>query len=298
MAEPQFTILMPTFDHGAMIAHAIRSVQAQTFTDFRLVVIGDGAPDVTARLVGDIADADQRISYRAFPKGPRTGEEHRHVILGEVDSPWVAYISDDDVWFPDHLETLVPLLEDHDLVNTRPLNLTRQLGTSIRNGAYARWRQQRRTGLTPQRLIYEFRASQQTLQNPADRAQMFEEPPRSIIALTYVAHRLDAYRRLPLGWAPAPRDCPTDLNMWRKFLRDPHCTVHSGGAITTLHFESWQRGDMDLSVRESELSFWAAMVARQDVRDTIRAHMASRSVLNGFHLLDEIMDAWTSLPRF
>ena len=296
MAEPRFTILMPTFDHGAMIVHAIRSVQAQTFADFRLIVVGDGAPDVTEKLVADIAATDPRVTYRAFPKGPRTGEEHRHVLLGEVASPWIAYASDDDVWFPDHLEALVPMLQGHDLVNTRPLNLTRQFADSIEKGMVARWRQRWRTGLIPQRLVYEFRASPLKLQNTPDRAQMFDEPPRSIIGLSYVAHRLDAYRRLPQGWAPAPQGCPTDLNMWRKFLRDPQCTVFSGDAVTSIHFESWQRRDMDLATRERELSFWAAMVARQDVRDAIRKHMAGGCVLNAFQLIDEIMDPWTSPP--
>jgi glycosyltransferase involved in cell wall biosynthesis len=297
MIEPQFTVLMPTFDHEAMIVHAIRSVQAQTFTDFRLIVVGDGAPETTARLVGEIATADPRIAYRAFPKGARTGEEHRHVLLGEIESPWIAYLSDDDVWFPDHLQALVPLLETHDLVNTRPLALTRQLGTSIRAGTFARWRQRHQTGLTQNQLIYEFRASPQKLQIPADRAQMFEEPPRSIIALSHVAHRLAAYRRLPQGWAPAPQGCPTDINMWRKFLRDPACTVQSGTTMTTLSLESWQRRDMDNAKRESELSFWAAMVERSDFRAALRARMANMSVVNAFHLLDAIMDTWTSPPQ-
>ena len=202
---PTFTIIVPTYDHGPTLRYAIDSILAQTRPDFSLVVIGDGAPPSTEDIVAEYRARDERVSYRSFPKGPRTGEEHRHVVLQSVDTPLIAYCSDDDVWFPDHLEALVPLLQGHDLVNTRPLNLTRQFADSIEKGMAARWRQRWRTGLAPQRLVYEFRASPLKLQNTPDRAQMFDEPPRSIIGLSYVAHRLDAYRRLPQGWAPAPQ---------------------------------------------------------------------------------------------
>lgn len=259
MKIPRFTVLMPTFDHGPMIVHAIESVLAQEMRDFQLVVIGDGAPDATRQTVEEIARRDGRVSYRAFPKGPRTGEEHRHIVLAEVRSPFIAYCADDDIWFPDHLDELARLLAGNDLVNTKPLNLKREPSKP------------RAIGPTPPAglLRYVFRTGMRRFQDPGERERMFADPPRSLVGLTPTAHRLSAYRRLPEGWSPAPAGIYTDINMWRKFLRDPACRAFSGSRITSLHFPSWQRLDMSLEARDAETVFWARRMVDPQLRETV-----------------------------
>src|SRR5262249_46089627 len=42
------SIIMPTFNRADTIKRAIRSVQAQTFTDWELIVVDDGSTDDTA----------------------------------------------------------------------------------------------------------------------------------------------------------------------------------------------------------------------------------------------------------
>lgn len=74
-------ILCPTFDHAETLFASTASVRAQTFRDWELVMIGDGAPDRTARIMAAISRVDPRIRYEPHPKSARFGELYRDSII-------------------------------------------------------------------------------------------------------------------------------------------------------------------------------------------------------------------------
>ena len=61
MNDIKVTVLMPCFNAADYIADAIRSVLAQTFRDFELLIINDGSTDGTVDLVKSFQD--ERIVY-------------------------------------------------------------------------------------------------------------------------------------------------------------------------------------------------------------------------------------------
>src|SRR5688572_27963864 len=60
MNGPAATILIPTFDHGPLVRLALESALAQTVAEIEVFVVGDGVPDVTREIVGEIAEGDPR----------------------------------------------------------------------------------------------------------------------------------------------------------------------------------------------------------------------------------------------
>ncbi|WP_322507795.1 glycosyltransferase, partial [Anaerolinea sp.] len=58
---PEVTIVLPTYNRADMILDAIRSVQAQTFQDWEIVVVDDGSTDNTEEVVLSLHDS--RIHY-------------------------------------------------------------------------------------------------------------------------------------------------------------------------------------------------------------------------------------------
>ena len=54
---------------------------------------------------------DPRVVVLDKPKAPGAGWLNRNDVLDQADAEVVAWLSDDDLWLPDHLERIVPLYE-------------------------------------------------------------------------------------------------------------------------------------------------------------------------------------------
>ena len=67
-------------------------------------------------------------------------------------------------------------------------------------------------------------------------------------------HRLDAYRRLPTGWNPAPPGINSDLHFWLQFLEQPWCRYVSSKWPRVVHLSSVTRKQWDLPRRVDELA--------------------------------------------
>ena len=86
------------------IGDAIQSVQAQSFTDWELIVIDDGSTDRTPAAVARFA-GDPRIRYvRQLPLGMAAARNHSlRLARGQI----IAYLDDDNLIYPDFLAAAV-----------------------------------------------------------------------------------------------------------------------------------------------------------------------------------------------
>jgi hypothetical protein len=225
------TVLIPTHDHGPTLLRSVRSATAQTVEDVEILVVGDGVPDVTREVMAELCAEDERIRFVDNPKGPRHGEIHRHAALQGARGEIVCYLSDDDLWLPDHVEELRGLLEGHDFAHTLPLSFSAEGEVSVFPGDLEPddWRQRLFAG-------------------------------QNWIPLSNGGHSLELYRRCE-GWRTTPSGIPTDLYMWQQLLAAPGCRGVSGVRPTALHFPSLLRGGWSSERRLAELDHWAERAA-------------------------------------
>lgn len=107
---PVVTVAMSAFNAAATIQCAVRSIVAQTFAGWELVVVDDGSSDATAELAAAIRDP--RISV--LRDGSRRGLAARmNQIVARARGKYIARMDADDVAYPERLERQVAHLEHH-----------------------------------------------------------------------------------------------------------------------------------------------------------------------------------------
>jgi len=116
---PKVSIVLPTHNRADTILRAVRSVQAQTFGDWELVIVDDGSSDNTVSLIGNI---DPRvILIRQEHKG---FTEARNAGIRASGGQYLAFVDSDDEFLPHHLELCVAFLEafpDEQFISTELL---------------------------------------------------------------------------------------------------------------------------------------------------------------------------------
>ena len=105
---PLVSIVMPTHNRPEEIRIAIQSVWAQSWERWELIIVNDGGPDI-AELVRAL-DPAGRITYVRLPLPGGAGAA-RNTALRLARGKYVAYLDDDDWYDPDHLASLVEVLE-------------------------------------------------------------------------------------------------------------------------------------------------------------------------------------------
>lgn len=237
---PRATVLIPTHDHGRTLEYALRSALGQTVADVEVFVVGDGVPDVTRQVVAAFTAKDPRVRFWDNPKGPRHGEIHRHKALAEARGDIVCYLSDDDLWAPDHVATVLALLGGADFAHALPVCV-------FDDGALGAWAVD--------------------LALPYYRDLLLSGENR--VPLSFSAHTLKIYRSLPEGWRTTPPGIATDLYMYQQIFALPHCRARSGTRPTVLNFPSPPRRAWTTEQRLGELDRWAGCLARPGGRSGI-----------------------------
>ena len=97
---PRFSVIIPTHNRAPLIPSALRSVFAQTFTDFETIVVDDGSTDNTAEVVR--AFAPRVLFLRQPNRGPGAA---RNLGIAHASGAYVAFLDSDDIWFPWTLAT-------------------------------------------------------------------------------------------------------------------------------------------------------------------------------------------------
>jgi len=102
--ECTISIIMGTYNRTSEIKESIQSVLNQTFPDFELIVVNDGGPDEVESIVRSFNSS--KIHYCKLEKN----RGHAAALNEGVKisrGKYIAYLDDDDVYFPTHLENLL-----------------------------------------------------------------------------------------------------------------------------------------------------------------------------------------------
>ena len=99
MSKPAITAIIPTFSRPRLLRRAVASVLSQTYADLVLWIYDNASDDETAAVVKTFAARDARVRYHRHERNIG-GFENFLYAMERVETPYFAFLSDDDALFP------------------------------------------------------------------------------------------------------------------------------------------------------------------------------------------------------
>jgi len=117
---PLVSVIIPTAHRPHLVLRAIRSVLDQTVSEIEAITVVDGPDSETLQALASIGDP--RLRVKVLPT--RVGASGaRNAGVGEARGRWIAFLDDDDEWFPRKLAIQLQTAEQcrcpHPIVSCR-----------------------------------------------------------------------------------------------------------------------------------------------------------------------------------
>lgn len=105
---PLVSVIVPTYNRPEMLAKALESICGQTYSNIEIIVIND-AGSCVEHVIEASAARDRTTYIRLATNQDRAAARNAGIKL--ASGKYIAYLDDDDLYYPDHLSTLVAELE-------------------------------------------------------------------------------------------------------------------------------------------------------------------------------------------
>jgi glycosyltransferase involved in cell wall biosynthesis len=105
---PLVSVMMPTFNRRRYLPESLASALHQDYRNIEVFVVNDGGESIS-----DIVTAADDTRIRFIDRKENRGKAYSlNEAIGQARGKYVAYLDDDDIWYPHHLSTLVTALEN------------------------------------------------------------------------------------------------------------------------------------------------------------------------------------------
>ncbi len=110
---PKVSIITATYNGEKFIERAIKSVLYQTFKDWEMIIVDDGSTDNTVKIIKEYSQKDPRIKLIELKQNSGGPAIPRTIACKESKGEYIAFLDQDDIYYPEYLELKVNYLEKH-----------------------------------------------------------------------------------------------------------------------------------------------------------------------------------------
>ena len=105
---PKVSVILPTYSRGAsgMLTRVLRSIAAQTLSDFELIIVDDGSTDGTAQIVDTFAADNPNVHVIRHAINLGLPAISSFEALEKARARFIAFACDDFIFAPEALEAL------------------------------------------------------------------------------------------------------------------------------------------------------------------------------------------------
>lgn len=108
--RPLVSVVMPTFNRPFMLRTALESVCNQTYTNWEAIVVNDAGKDVSETVAQSACHGKITLINHETNKGLSAA---RNTALRAAKGSIICYLDDDDLFKPDHLDSIVSAFTQH-----------------------------------------------------------------------------------------------------------------------------------------------------------------------------------------
>lgn len=105
--HPFVSVIVPTYNRPEMLKGTIESILSQTYKNFEIIIVNDNGVEVKD-IVNNL-NTNNKIRYFKHAQNEGLASARNTGILMSKGTH-IAYLDDDDIFYPEHLETLVDFL--------------------------------------------------------------------------------------------------------------------------------------------------------------------------------------------
>lgn len=111
------SIITPAYNSASFIEETVKSVQAQTYYDWEMIIVDDCSTDQTYSLASMLAKKDARIKVLQNNKNSGVAAT-RNKALDVATGEYIAFLDADDLWLPRKLEAQIKFMDKGQYVLT------------------------------------------------------------------------------------------------------------------------------------------------------------------------------------
>ena len=117
MKEGLVSVIMPTYNCAKFIGETIKSIQAQTYSNWELIIVDDCSTDNTKEVVGNYVKLDKRIKYNSLEKNSGAAVA-RTIAMKIADGEYMAFCDSDDIWLDVKIEKQLKFMKKNNYAFT------------------------------------------------------------------------------------------------------------------------------------------------------------------------------------
>lgn len=130
------SVVIPSYNRARMVERALKSVVAQTYQNWEVLVVDDGSTDETEEIVAEFNKQNNRIRYIRLDSN-RGACVARNVGIDESKGEYITFLDSDDEYLPEKIQLQVEVFQKSDLSNVGVVSCGR---LDVRDGnTYLRW---------------------------------------------------------------------------------------------------------------------------------------------------------------
>lgn len=105
------SVIIPVYNAEKYLRRTVASVQAQTFTEWEIVLMDDGSKDSSLEIAAALCREDRRISSYCQANAGGSAARSHGIEKSNPAFPYVLCLDNDDLLLPEALQRLLALLE-------------------------------------------------------------------------------------------------------------------------------------------------------------------------------------------